>query len=233
MNRSRIVLIASAAMTVVALEGTALAADPAPAGAPAPATPATTAAPAAPAAPPPAKENEYPSRLRIGFNVNGGVGSGGDLSGPAIGATFRLGWQIDQLLGAYGQISPLVWIGTSSATGVNGSKVDVGAVSAFQLSALGSVTPIDLIEIAAGPSADIMGGGEVKASAGTTGGSSSASAFAGTYFGIHGRVALHLGGKNAETGRRRGFTIGADIHPTFTSGSTLTFFTVGLGADWF
>ena len=87
-----------------------------------------------------------------------------------------------------------------------------------------------LLEIAAGPSLDRLSGG----SAGVSVGGASASAFSGMYFALHGRVALHNGGKpNTTTGRRTSFTIGADVHPTFAEGNTLTFYTVGLGADWY
>jgi hypothetical protein len=194
-----------------------------------------TAAPA-PAAASPADKDKVPAepadeaRLRIGFNVNGGVGSGGDLSGPALGATLRVGWQLNHLMAIYGQVSPYAWFGGTDKTTAGGAKIEVGAVSSVQVTPLFSLTPIDLLEVAAGPSLDRMGGGSVGAS--TTG--ASASAFSGFYPALHGRVALHLGGKpNSTTGRRTSFTIGADVHPTFAEGSVLTFYTVGLGADWY
>jgi hypothetical protein len=36
-----------------------------------------------------------------------------------------------------------------------------------------------------------------------------------------------------KTSRRRGFTVGADLHSTFAEGKALAFLTVGLGADWY
>ena len=63
---------------------------------------------------------------------------------------------------------------------------------------------------------------------------SKTSAFSGLYFAVHRRIALHIGGKpNTTTGRRTSFTIGGDIHPTFAEGNTITFYTLGLGADWY
>jgi hypothetical protein len=92
-----------------------------------------------------------------------------------------------------------------------------------------ALTPVDLFEVAAGPSLDYLSGG----SASVSGSAASANAFSSVYFGIQGRVALHLGGRNEETHRRRGFTIGLDVHPSFVPNGPVTFITGGLGADWF
>lgn len=198
----------------------------------APAPGAGGAAPAAPAggaAAPAADDEHEDGRLRIGFNINGGLGTGGNLSGPVFGGTFRVGWQINRLMGAYANITPFVWVGSSSTTGLGGATADIGAIAGVQTAPMFSLTPIDLLEIAAGPSLDYLSGGGVSAGPGGT----SVGGFSGMYFGINGRLALHLGGRNPDTGRRKGFTIGGDIHPTFTPGSAVTFFTLGLGADWY
>ena len=215
---------------------------PPPAGtpsAPPPAAPPPAVAPGSQpppgAAPPPRGPAEEPEekdegRLRVGFNLNGGVGSGSNRSGLTLGATFRLGWQVNRLIGAYGQVSPIVWFGVAS----DKTATSFSAIGGFQFTPLFSLTPADLIELAAGPSLDKLSGG--GASAGVTGGTATAgvSAFSGLYFALHGRVALHIGGKpNTSTGRRTSFTIGFDVHPTFADGSTITFYTVGLGADWY
>jgi hypothetical protein len=180
------------------------------------------------APPPPRHEDEDADggRLRIGFSINPGYGTGGNLSGPAFGGTFRIGYQINHLLGIYGNISPFVWLGTSSLT-VGGKTPDVGAIAGVQTAPMISVTPIDLLEIAAGPSADYLTGGS------TSVGTVTASAFSSVYLGIHGRLALHFGSRNPDTGRRKGFALGVDAHPTFTPGSAVTFFTLTLGADWY
>lgn len=181
--------------------------------------------------PPPRKGDDDEAdggRLRIGFSINPGFGTGGNLSGPAFGGTFRVGYQINHLVGVYGNISPFVWLGTSSLTGPAGAKPDIGAIAGVQLSPMASITPIDLVEIAAGPSADYLTGGSVSGPLG-----SSVGGFSSVYFGIHGRVALHFGSRNPDTGRRKGFALGVDAHPTFTPGSAVTFFTLTLGADWY
>jgi hypothetical protein len=167
-------------------------------------------------------------RLRIGFNANVGVGSGGDLSGPALGGTFRIGWQFSRLVAVYGQISPYAWVASDSKL----SSVSLSAIAGYQFTPMASVTPVDLLEIAAGPSFDLLSGGGASTSVAGNTASASIGAFSGTYFAVHGRVALHFGSRNAETGRRRGFTLGLDIHPTFTPGTAVTFYTLGLGYDW-
>jgi hypothetical protein len=117
-----------------------------------------------------------------------------------------------------------VWLGARSSD----ASSDVSAIAGVQNGLLLSVTPIDLLELAAGPSFDYLTGGASSATA-----TSVASAgFSDVFFAAHGRVALHLGGRS-DSGRRRGFTIGGDVHPTFSSGGALTFVTLGLGADWY
>jgi hypothetical protein len=196
----------------------------------APAAPAV-AAPGAPGAGPVDKDKDKAEegRLRIGFNfLNAGVGSAGDLSGPFIGATFKIGWQLDRLMGIYGNISPFVWIGSSSTAGSNAS---VGAISGTQLTPLFSLTPADIFEVAAGPSLDYLTGGGVEVKT-ANGGTITAGGFSSVYLGLHGKAALHLGGRNEETGRRRGFTLEANVHPSFTPDNTALFITGGLGYDW-
>ena len=209
--------------SVVCFANVASAQDPAPAGAPA----APAAVPGAPAGAPVDKDKEEEGRLRIGFNfLNAGVGSAGDLSGPFIGATFKIGWQFNRLMGLYGNITPFVWIGSSSAAGA--ANVSIGAITGTQLTPLFSLTPADIFEVAAGPSLDYLSGGSV--STGAAG--ASAGGFSSVYFGAHAKVALHLGGRNEETGRRRGFTIEGNIHPSFTPNDTALFIFGGLGYDW-
>jgi len=209
--------------SVVCFANVASAQDAAPAGAPA------AAAPGAPAGAPVDKDKDKPEegRLRIGFNfLNAGVGSAGDLSGPFIGATFKIGWQLDRLMGIYGNISPFVWIGSSSAAST--ANVSIGAITGTQLTPLFSLTPVDIFEVAAGPSLDYLSGGGVSSGVG----GSTVGGFSSIYFGLHGKVALHLGGRNEETGRRRGFTIEGNVHPSFTPGDAALFMTGGLGYDW-
>jgi hypothetical protein len=47
---------------------------------------------------------------------------------------------------------------------------------------------------------------------------------------IQSRVALHLGGRDEYTGRRRGFGLGVEFHPTFVS-NPVFFATIGLSYE--
>jgi hypothetical protein len=208
-----------------------------PPNAPPPAVAPATAPLPAPA-PRPYREGEEQEpndegRLRIGFNVNGGLGSGGKFKGPAIGATFRVGWQLDHLMAIYGQASVVLWVASSSDT-LNGKAFDVSGIGGFQLTPMFSLTPADLFEIAAGPSLDSLSGGSSSTSIAGSTLTQAVKAYTGYYFGVHGRAAFHIGGKpNLKTGRRVSFTIGLDVHPTFAEGGAIVFYTLGLGADWY
>jgi hypothetical protein len=209
---------------------------PQPPPAPPPAAPAPPPPSALPApAPAPYKEGE-PSeqgdegRIRVGLNVNGGIGTGDKLYGGTIGATFRIGYQIDHLMAVYGQVSPFVFFGGYK----DATNLKVSAIGGFQFTPMFSLTPIDLLEIAAGPSLDKLAGGTPSVSTGDNSVTAGATVYSSFYIGLHGRVALHLGGKpNVKTGRRFGFTIAGDLHPIFAEGGTLTFVTLGLGVDWY
>ncbi len=215
-----------AALGSVFLSSAALAQEPTQAP-----PPVVGAAPAPAEAPAPAPK-EDDGRLWIGFNVNGGVGTGAHLSGPAGGGTFRIGYSLDHLMGSYGNISIIGWAASSSEASAAGSNVSLGAIAGYQFTPMFALTPVDVFEVAAGPSLDYLtGGSETVTSA--AGGSASVNGFSSLYFGVDGRLALHLGGRNPETLRRRGFTLSADVHPSFVSGGPVTFFTVGLGADWY
>jgi len=219
--------------------GTTPPAQPPPAAPPPPAAapPPPAAAPLPAPAPAPYKEGEPPEqgdegRIRVGFNLNAGLGTGNRLRGGTIGATFRVGYQIDHLMAVYGQVSPFVFFGgyTDSAA----VDVSFSAISGFQFTPIFSLTPADIFEIAAGPSLDRLTGGSAGGSVTGTSVSTTGSAYSSFYFGVHGRAALHLGGKpNMKTGRRVGFSLGLDVHPTFGEGGTITFITIGLGADWY
>lgn len=182
-----------------------------------------------------AAEPKDEGRLRIGFNVNGGLGFGGNFGGPAAGATFRVGWQLSHLMAIYGQASVIAWVASSSET-LNGKSLDAALLGGYQFTPLFSLNPIDLVELAAGPSLDNLSGGSTSNTADVKTGTFTTTdkAYTGFYFGLHGRVALHIGGKpNTTTGRRVSFTIGLDVHPTFATGGAVTFYTLGLGADWY
>ena len=107
----------------------------------------------APAADPPFRGEEADrSRLRVGFNVNGGFGSGGGASGAVYGAAFQIGWQFDHLIAVYGRASAFSW---SSSTKLSADRaVSATGALGFQLSPLFSLTRASTFEVAAGPSLD-------------------------------------------------------------------------------
>ena len=126
---------------------------------------ASAAAPSA--APETRQEDGDDVRLRIGFNFNGGaIVTPGTVGGG--GFAFRIGVQANHLLGVYYQVSPMVFAGFS----VGATSADAGAIGLFQNSLLASLTPVDLFEVAVGPSLDYAG--IAAASVDTSGGGSGA-----------------------------------------------------------
>ena len=172
-------------------------------------------------------------RLRSGLDLFAGVGFGGGSSGPVYGARIRMGWQLDHLAAVYLQGAVAFW--DSSPVNAPSGDTAPGAF-AFQLTPMFSFTPRDVLEIAAGPSLDrLETNGEVVNSFSTASGvSGDRVRYDSNYLGVHGRFAGHFGGPpDADTGRRVSFTMCGDIHATFAEGSVLSFFTAGVGVDWY
>jgi len=190
--------------------------------------------PTAPSSPPPTATSADHGRLRIGLNANGGVGAGGGAVGPLFGATVRIGWQLDHLMAVYAQPSVFWWF-SSEVRSADGSSTR-GAVG-LQLTPLFALTPADLLEVAAGPSVDRLQTASSSTPVSERSSAGDRITYWSFYFGLHGRVALHVPAIAArptpQTSRRRGFTVGADLHSTFAEGKALAFLTLGLGADWY
>jgi hypothetical protein len=181
------------------------------------ATSALAQSPAAREFAPPA---DYDSvRLRGGFNLGGGYVFG-VAGGPIIDATVRLGVQLGRVFGLAVQTQPNLFI--ISGTG--------GAVLGFGInnSALAEFTLFDFLQLGVGPSLDYL------AAASCATGDTSCSAAEGVGFGVHGRAAIILGGRNPQGGARGGFSISLNVHPLFLgNGNFLFFSTLGIGADWY
>jgi hypothetical protein len=160
-------------------------------------------------------ETEH-ARVRGGFSLNGG-GAFGLAQGPVVSLALRLGVQVNRLFGVYYQQSPMIFL-ASNDNGVAAGFLDLNSV-------LGSVTLADMLDIAAGPSLDYYAAGGC--------GSADCSAGSGWQLGVHGRLALNLGGRDKETGRRSGLSIGLDEHPMFGAGSVLALTTLGIGGEWY
>lgn len=218
--RIRALVSVASALVTLGLAGGARAEEPAPP----PAEPAPAAAGANKPEPKSEPEEADDFRLRIGFNINGGAIVSPSTVGGG-GFAFRIGVQPNSLLGVYYQASPMVFAGLS----VGSTSAGASAVGLFQNSVLVSLTPIDLIEIAAGPSLDYAGIATASVATDGTGSSAGSNVF----FGAATRFALHLGGKNEKTGRRTSFTLGLDPHFIFGAGDPVVVLTGGLGADWY
>ena len=131
----------------------------------------------------------------------------GESVGFGFGLGIRLGVQINDAMGVFVQERLIIAAGGSSGS----ASVAVGYYSTL----LFDWTFGNIFAIGGGPSID-YGGFSRDTSSDVTSGS-------GTYFGLDGRIALLLGGgRNPYTGRRSGYTINADVHPTFVGGTAVT-----------
>lgn len=170
-------------------------------------------------------------RVRGGFSLVGGpyvpTGvSGMSATGGAAGLSFRVGVQINHYVGVYVQSQNL--LGGIYATDASGAQS--GALMGHsQNSLLASVTLAHVLELAAGPSVDVLGFGNCDSAtlACATG--------VETGLGGHARAAILLGGWAPTSARRFGFSMSADVHPTKYVGQNggLVGVMFGLGLDWF
>jgi hypothetical protein len=166
----------------------------------------------------PTQGNPDRTRFRGGFSIGGGVGFGFGTM-PLFTAQGRLGAQINRMFAVFYQ--PTATLGVTATAG------SAAAVVTSQNAIVGNVTLADVFEVGLGPSIDYVAMG-----AGSVGGAVVAGA--GVAFGADARLAWIPGGaNNAESGRRSGFAITLNVHPTFAGGTTLVPVTLGLGADWF
>ncbi|MEP7123962.1 MAG: hypothetical protein ABJE95_23750 [Byssovorax sp.] len=211
-----------------------IAPTPPPPPPPPPAPPEVLAPPPPVAAPPPPvpvePEEKSHIRLRGGFSLNGGLVHTPDGNGPAFGLAGRLGVQINAYFGLYYQNTPLATFAPSQAS----RSVSFHAGFADYNTVLASLTLLDMLEIAVGPSVDYAK--YADCSAGVTGfvptsGCQSGSSVA---LGGHGRVSFDFGGLFGDGNERRsGFMINADIHPLLLSDVSAFSATLGLGAEWY
>jgi hypothetical protein len=149
-------------------------------------------------------------RLRIGFDAGGGTSVG---RGATATGAFRLGVQASSLLSAYWQVAFTTVIGR-----------DFG-LFLFN-SAVANLTLNDLVDVGFGPSLDLF------ASAGRSSRERPAA------LGLEGRLAFNIGRGAHRDGRRSAFTVDLHVHPVFAddgrgTSQTYTFYTLGLGGEWF
>jgi hypothetical protein len=173
---------------------------------------------AAPVQPDTTPSTSEGTRLRGGFSLNGGMAAG-LASGPAVSLALRIGAQMGRYFGLYYQQSPLIFVASSGDGTTAAAFLDMNSI-------LASVVLADMIDLGAGPSLDYYAAGACDANV-------NCAAASGWQLGMHGRLALTLGGRDATTGRRSGFSIGVDEHPMFAGGQVLALTTLGIGGEWY
>ena len=217
-------------LTLVWMTGThrahAQSATPAPASPTAPdasaaATSSSTPPQAGAPAEPPAEPEEFKARFRWGIWVEGGPYFFSGSSGGVGGISVRLGAQITEEIGVYAQ--PIALLGGGASVGPNGASASALVVGGA--AAMVNLTLADHFFIAAGP--EMLDGTAGATSASST--SASASAASGAFFSIDARAGFALG--KVKPNRRRGFSIGGDLHMIFTPGGTVVVPLIGLGYD--
>jgi hypothetical protein len=168
--------------------------------------------------------SEEANRSRIRLGVSGHLGTlvfAGDSPVAQLQASVsgRFGWQVTDLFGVYVQqtlgVVPMTWEGGGVA------------FSSFT-TVLGSFTFLRRLEVAAGPSMDLVGWTIWR----FTGGYYADAGVSWPILGVHGRVAYTFGNTTAARGRRRGFTISLDVHPLVSSVSYCSL-ALGAGYEWF
>lgn len=149
-------------------------------------------------------------RLRIGFDAGGGTSVG---RGATVAGALRIGLQATSLLSVY-------WQGAFTA--VIGRDFGLFMFN----SAVANLTLNDIVDVGVGPSFDMFG------SAGRS------SRVKPTALGLEGRLAFNIGRGAHAAGKRSAFTVDLHVHPVFADdgrGNTqaYTFYTLGLGGEWF
>jgi len=126
----------------------------------------------------------------------------GGYSGGAGGITTRFGWQLDSMLGFYGE--PLLLVGAGASADIDGASAT--GIALYGLGAMADITLGDFFYIAAGP--EVLLGAIGEAEAGTA--AASADAATGPFFSLATRAGFALG--SVRPNRRSAFTIGLDMH---------------------
>lgn len=171
------------------------------------------------------------ARFRGGFSLVAGPYvpygvSGTSASGGAGGVSLRAGVQINHYVGLYVQSQNLVGAITAQSTGGTLSGALMGH---SQNSLMASVTIAHMLELAGGPSFDVLGFGNCDSQTLACGSGVE------TAVGGHARAAFVLGGWAPTSARRFGLSLSADVHPTKYVGQNggLVGVMFGLGLDWF
>lgn len=175
------------------------------------------------------------ARFRFGIEIGGGYMFAASSLGAARGGAWnafglRLGVQINNPWAVYLQSSlPIGFAGGLTRDG----DVLGGAAIASTNAIMAEYTLGDILHLGLGPSFDgVIGGICTELENGTTTQPSdkpSCIGTAGAAFGITGRIAATFG--VARPSRRKAFSVGLDLHPSFTPAGAFFFTTLSLGYE--
>jgi hypothetical protein len=170
------------------------------------------------------------ARFRWGISGFGGPLAGG-LSGGHGGIDARLGAQINETVGIYGQPMLLLGAGYGSEASATSASVSASGIALYGIGALVDATFANLFYIAAGP--EILHGamGSASSTVSTTGTSQSAAGSTGPYFSIATRLGFAFGSMKPK--RRKAFTVGLDMRIIFNPGDPVLTPGLALGYDSF
>jgi hypothetical protein len=172
-------------------------------------------------------------RMRAGIEALGGAGfATGGVSGPVVGMNVRLGWQFDRRVAVCLQGAAFWW--DSSKTATSSSTTATGSYG-LQVTPMFSLTPNDTIDLAAGPSLDVIGTPHTTAVlVDAASPAQERTIYSGSAFGMHGRFAVLLHEVSKVSPRARvGLALSAQMHATFVDRGIVSMFTLGLGSEWY
>jgi hypothetical protein len=168
-------------------------------------------------------------RLRYGFSLNAGVIRSPTGAGGIVSAAGRLGLQFFHLLSLYYQNTPMLTFTpqtTHNSAGFKAGFVDYNSL-------LVGITVLHFVDLGLGPSWDYIAVAKCAFVFGGTLPSANCDRTNTWSPGAHARAAIILGGLVGRGPRRRGFSIGLDMHPIFLNDETLFTLTAGVGGDWY
>lgn len=255
MKLTRVLSSTAALVTLLTIGRNASAQDAPPEAAPPPPPPVVSTQPApqptavvvvgAPGQPPPgyyppgyAEPPRYRDHARFRFGIEAGIGymfassSLGSARGVSINlGALRLGAQINNDWAVYLQSN--LPLGIAGGVARDGTELG-GLAFAWNNSVVAEYTLGDILHLGLGPSFDSLFGLICPLNTNTGNGSestnkSSCLGASGGAFGMTGRIAATLG--SVRPGRRSGFSLGIDLHPTFTAAGTFFFSTLNFGYE--
>lgn len=207
-----------------------------PAPAPTEATPAQPAsgqpatAPATPAQGAAATPAEPPDEGHFRWGVSGEGGT--FFPGPttiAFGLEARFGYAFNRTVTAFGSAGSVAGIGFGGDSGPNGASVSVSAISYWYIGANVDALLAGPLFVGGGAALGRGGWGVVSQSASSTGGSQEVIAAGGFMPSANGRLGLHFGKTNEQTGKRSGFMLALDLRVLIAPNSAKTTQSAGNG----